>query len=118
MINRELQKRILSSIILIPIALFFIFQGPVFFAFFLSIFFLTSSYEWVKMNKKDSLKVLGLFYLLLICCLTYLFRQNFFFQFILVLIVCIFTDLGGYIFGKFLKDLSSLRLVQKKLMLD
>ena len=55
------------------------------------------------MNKIDSLKVLGLFYLLLICCLTYLFRQNFFFQFILVLIVCIFTDLGGYIFGKIFK---------------
>ena len=114
MINRELQKRILSSIILIPIALFFIFQGPVFFAFFLSIFFLTSSYEWVKMNKKDSLKVLGLFYLLLICCLTYLFRQNFFFQFILVLIVCIFTDLGGYIFGKIFKGPKLTKISPKK----
>ena len=114
MINRELQKRILSSIILIPIALFFIFQGPVFFAFFLSIFFLTSSYEWVKMNKKDSFKVLGLFYLLLICYLTYLFRQNFFFQFILVLIVCIFTDLGGYIFGKIFKGPKLIKISPKK----
>jgi len=114
MINRELQKRILSSIILIPIALFFIFQGPVFFAFFLSIFFLTSSYEWVKMNKKDSFKVLGLVYLLLICYLTYLFRQNFFFQFILVLIVCIFTDLGGYIFGKIFKGPKLIKISPKK----
>ena len=114
MINRELQKRILSSIILIPIALFFIFQGPVFFAFFLSIFFLTSSYEWVKMNKKDSFKALGLFYLLLICYLTYLFRQNFFFQFILVLIVCIFTDLGGYIFGKIFKGPKLTKISPKK----
>ena len=114
MINRELQKRILSSIILIPIALFFIFQGPVFFAFFLSIFFLTSSYEWVKMNKKDSFKVLGLFYLLLICYLTYLFRQNFFFQFILVIIVCIFTDLGGYIFGKIFKGPKLIKISPKK----
>ena len=114
MINRELQKRILSSIILIPIALFFIFQGPVFFAFFISIFFLTSSYEWVKMNKKDSFKVLGLIYLLLICYLTYLFRQNFFFQFILVLIVCIFTDLGGYIFGKIFKGPKLIKISPKK----
>ena len=114
MINRELQKRILSSIILIPIALFFIFQGPVFFAFFISIFFLTSSYEWVKMNKKDSFKVLGLVYLLLICYLTYLFRQNFFFQFILVLIVCIFTDLGGYIFGKIFKGPKLTKISPKK----
>jgi len=79
MIKNELQKRILSSIILIPIAIFFIFQSPIFFAFFLSIFFLASSYEWVKMNKKDSFKVFGLFYLLLICYLTYLFSQKFFF---------------------------------------
>tara|TARA_B100000902_G_C27150489_1_gene833472 strand:- start:321 stop:998 length:678 start_codon:yes stop_codon:yes gene_type:complete len=114
MINRELQKRILSSIILIPIALFFIFQGPVFFAFFLSIFFLTSSYEWVKMNKKNSFKVLGLVYLLMICFLTYLFKQNFFFQFILVLIVCIFTDLGGYIFGKIFKGPKLIKISPKK----
>ena len=103
MIKHELQKRILSSIILIPITIFFIFQGPVFFAFFLSIFFLASSYEWVKMNKKDSFKALGIFYLFLTCYLTYLFSQNFFFQFLLVLVVCIFTDLGGYIFGKIFK---------------
>ena len=60
--KNELQKRILSSIILIPITIFFIFQGPVYFTFFLSIFFLISSYEWIKMNKKDSFKILGIFY--------------------------------------------------------
>ena len=114
MINRELQKRILSSIILIPITLFFVFQGPIYFAFFLSIFFLTSSYEWIKMNKKNYLKVLGLFYLLLICCLTYLFRQNFFLQFLLVLIICIFTDLGGYIFGKIFKGPRLTKISPKK----
>ena len=76
----EFKKRILSSIILIPIAIFFIFQGSVFFAFFLCIFFLASSYEWIKMNKKDSFKILGLFYLLLISYLTFLFRENFFFS--------------------------------------
>ena len=75
----ELSKRILSSIILIPIAIFFIFQGSVFFVFFLSIFFLASSYEWIKMNKKDSFKILGLFYLLLVSYLAYLFSENFFF---------------------------------------
>ena len=114
MINKELQKRILSSIILIPITIFFIFQGPVYFTFFLSIFFLISSYEWIKMIKKDSLKVLGIFYLILICYLTYLFRQNFFFQFILALIVCIFTDLGGYIFGKIFKGPKLIKISPKK----
>ena len=114
MIKHELQKRILSSIILIPITIFFIFQGPVFFAFFLSIFFLASSYEWVKMNKKDSFKALGIFYLFLTCYLTYLFSQNFFFQFLLVLVVCIFTDLGGYIFGKIFKGPKLTKISPKK----
>ena len=114
MINNELQKRILSSIILIPVAIFFIFQGSVFFAFFLSIFFLASSYEWVKMNKKDSFKALGIFYLFLTCYLTYLFSQNFFFQFLLVLVVCIFTDLGGYIFGKIFKGPKLTKISPKK----
>ena len=114
MINKELQKRILSSIILIPLTIFFIFQGPVFFAFFLGIFFLASSYEWIKMNKKDSIKALGIFYLFLTCYLTYLFSQNFFFQFLLVLIVCIFTDLGGYIFGKIFKGPKLTKISPKK----
>ena len=110
----ELSKRILSSIILIPIAIFFIFQGSVFFAFFLCIFFLASSYEWIKMNKKDSFKILGLFYLLFISYLTYLFRENFFFQLILVIIICIFTDLGGYIFGKIFKGPKLTKISPKK----
>ena len=53
MIKNELQKRILSSLFIIPIAIFFIFQETLFFVFFLSIFFLISSYEWIKMNKKN-----------------------------------------------------------------
>ena len=110
----ELLKRILSSIILVPIAIFFIFQGSIFFAFFLCFFFVISSYEWIKMNKKDSLKILGLFYLLFISYLTFLFRENFFFQLILVIVICIFTDIGGYIFGKILKGPKLTRISPKK----
>jgi phosphatidate cytidylyltransferase len=104
MINNELQNRIISSIIIIPIAIFFVFQGSVFFAFFLSIFFLATSYEWIKMNKKDILKVIGIFFLFLASYSAYLLRENFSLEiFILILIICIFTDLGGYIFGKTFK---------------
>ena len=114
MINKELQKRILSSILLIPITIFFIFQGSVFFAFFLCIFFLASSYEWIKMNKKNSYKFFGILYLLFTSYLTYLLNDNFFFQFILVLIICIFTDIGGYIFGKTFKGPKLTKISPKK----
>ena len=114
MINKELQKRILSSILLIPITIFFIFQGSVFFAFFLCIFFLASSYEWIKMNKKNSYKFFGILYLLFTSYLTYLLNDNFFFQFILVLIICIFTDIGGYIFGRTFKGPKLTKISPKK----
>ena len=114
MINKELQKRILSSILLIPITIFFIFQGSVFFAIFLCIFFLASSYEWIKMNKKNSYKFFGILYLLFTSYLTYLLNDNFFFQFILVLIICIFTDIGGYIFGRTFKGPKLTKISPKK----
>jgi len=114
MISKELQKRILSSIILIPITVFFIYQGSVFFAFFLSIFFLTTSYEWIKMNKKNSFRFIGILYLLFSSYLIYLLNHNFSFQFILVLIICIFTDIGGYIFGKTFKGPKLTRISPKK----
>ena len=52
MINKELKKRILSSIILIPVSFFFIFEGSITFILFLSIIFLTMGFEWFKMTKK------------------------------------------------------------------
>ena len=111
----ELLKRILSSIILLPIAIFFIFQGSVFFLSFLSIFFLASSYEWIKMNKKDILKVIGIFYLFFTSVLAYLLREQFSLGiFILIFIICVFTDLGGYIFGKIFKGPKLIRISPKK----
>jgi|TARA_B100001142_G_scaffold317467_1_gene358448 phosphatidate cytidylyltransferase len=115
MINNELQNRILSSIIIIPIAIFFVFQGSIFFAFFLSIFFLATSYEWIKMNKKDILKVIGVFFLFFASYSSYLLREKFSLGiFILILIICIFTDLGGYIFGKTFKGPKLTKISPKK----
>ena len=113
--NNELQKRILSSIILIPITIFFIFKGTVFFAYFLLILFLTSSYEWIKLNKNDTFKIIGIFYLFFAFYLAYLLREKFTFGlFILILIICIFTDLGGYLFGKIFKGPKLTKISPKK----
>ena len=115
MINQELQKRILSSIILIPLAVFFIFQEILFFVFFLSFLFLATSYEWVKMNKINFLKIIGLFYLFFAFISAYLLREKFSLGlFILILIICIFTDLGGYIFGKIFKGPKLIKISPKK----
>ena len=101
MIEKELQKRILSSIILIPVAVFFIFQGSVYFIFFLSLLFFTTSYEWLNLSKKkELLRIFGISFLFLSFFVAYHIRENTFKFFILIIVVCIFTDIGGYIFGK------------------
>ena len=115
MIHKELQKRILSSIILIPISIFFIFQEELFFALFLILFFLVTSYEWVKMNKVDFLKIVGVCYLFFSFISAYLLREKFSLGiFLLILIICIFTDLGGYIFGKIFKGPKLTKISPKK----
>ena len=115
MINKELQKRILSSIILLPIAIFFIFQETLFFVSFLSILFLATSYEWIKMNKINFLQTVGVVYLFFAFFLAYLLREKFSLGlFILILIICVFTDLGGYIFGKILKGPKLTKISPKK----
>ena len=115
MIKNELQKRILSSIILIPIAIFFIFQQTAFFGFFLSIFFLVTSYEWIKMNKINFLKIIGVCYLFFAFLFAYLLREKFTLGLLLlVLIICVFTDLGGYIFGKVFKGPKLIKISPKK----
>ena len=105
MINNELKKRILSSIILIPISIFFIIEGSVFFIFFLSFFFLATSYEWVRMCKTKYLMIFfGIAFLTFSFFSAYYIRVNigliFFFFMILI---CIFTDIGGFVFGKIFK---------------
>ena len=102
---KELEKRLFSSLILIPIAIFFIIQGSIFFIFFLSILFIACSYEWLKMSKNnDLLKFLGIIFLLFSFYAAFEIREyKNYKSFLFIVIVCIFTDIGGYIFGKIFK---------------
>ena len=98
-------KRILSSIILFLISIFFIIKGSFYFIFFLSILFLFSYLEWSNLNKKKYIvKFLGIVFLLFSFYLTYLIREQYgLYFFLFILTICISTDVGGYIFGKILK---------------
>ena len=61
---KELEKRLMTSLILIPVSIFFIIKGSIFFIFFLSILFLAASYEWILMTKKNNLfRFLGIIFL-------------------------------------------------------
>ena len=103
--NKELKKRLLSSLVMIPTALFFILKGSIFFTFFLFIIFIATSYEWISISKKIILmKFTGIIFLTLSFFLAYKLRINegaYVFIFVILISVC--TDIGGYIFGKLLK---------------
>ena len=103
----EFHKRILSSIILIPLCFFFIIKGSFFFNFFLMICFLITSFEWFKMSKNKVYHLFGYIFITFSFYCTYSLRNSVnddsLIFFLLIIITCISTDIGGYIFGKIFK---------------
>ena len=117
MINKELQKRILSSFLLIPIVFFFILKGSFFFNFFISICFLITAYEWHMMNKKKIYNIFGFIFLIFSFYSAYFIRNdlaNSLSVFLLIIIICISTDIGGYVFGKLFKGPKLTKISPKK----
>lgn len=103
--SNELLKRVFSSIVLIPSVILIIINGSVIFNLFLIICFLISLYEWHKMSKKKIYYYFGIVFLFFSFYASYRLSEfdeaNFIFLFILL--VCVFTDIGGYMFGKIFK---------------
>ena len=112
--EKELQKRILSSIIIIPLSLFFIVKGSAFFILFITILFLIACLEWLKMTKRYDLKIFGIIFLLLSFFSVYLIRDIGLFEFLMIFIICVATDIGGYIFGKILKGPKLIKISPNK----
>ena len=102
--RREFIKRILSSIILIPLAIFFIVKGSFLFNFFIIICFLITSYEWHMMSKKKTYRIFGFIFLFLSFYSIYKLRiDNDYWFLLFITAICVSTDIGGYIFGKIFK---------------
>ena len=107
MIINNLSKRILSSILLLPLALFFIIKGSFFFNFFIFACFLFTSYEWYMMTKKKNYHIIGYLFLIFSFFCAYLLRNLDGHEggliFLLVIVVCVSSDIGGFVFGKIFK---------------
>ena len=106
MIKNELAKRVISSIILIPVVLFVIIEGSILFNLFISICLVISAYEWLKMSKRNIQKIIGLSFIIVSFYTIFQIRNDFnqdYFHILFVAIICASTDMGGYIFGKLLK---------------
>jgi len=105
--KKELFLRIISSIILIPLSLFFIIKGSIFFNFFIITCFFITSIEWHMMSKNKLYYIPGFVFLIFSFISVYTLRNNFnesgLIFFLFVILICISTDIGGFFFGKIFK---------------
>ena len=118
--EKELQNRILSSIVAIPLSFFFIIKGSFLFTFFIITIFLATSYEWFMMSKNKSYHYIGYLFLIFSFYTVYSIRndlgddgENLVF-FLFIFLICISTDIGGYIFGKIFKGPKLIKISPNK----
>jgi len=110
----ELKKRIVTSIVLLVIALLCITINKEFFYISSVMIGIICFIEWYKINLKSSAKrrpivsflviISGFIYLFVILQFSMFFMRGDSFEdiifFIFVLLICIFSDVGGYVIGK------------------
>jgi len=114
--KHDLIKRILSSLILLPIALFLIIKGSILFNIFLTITLTITLYEWHKMSKSKPYYFFGLIFIPISFYTIYKFInfENNYIYFLIVTLICVSTDIGGYIFGNIFKGPKITKISPKK----
>ena len=102
---KEFLKRLISSIILISLILFVIAKGTIFLNLFILICLLVSLYEWRLMKINKNYYYIGVIFLFLSFFSVYRLTnyEVDYSHFIFILLICISTDIGGYLFGKIFK---------------
>ena len=99
----NLQKRILTAIVIFPLSIFFIFKGGYILLSFLLAIFFVANYELFSVFKKNSnILFLDLVLILALFSIYYL-AENSFWSLLWVIILVICSDVGGYAFGKIFK---------------
>ena len=102
----NLQKRILTSIIILPLSIFFIFKGEKLLLSFLFIIFFLANHELFSVFRKKKIIIFLDLILILSLFSIYYLRENNHISFQLLvwfIILTICSDVGGYVFGKLLK---------------
>ena len=106
MIFTELQKRVTSAAILLPVVIFTIIFSQHLFNLLLLLALFFSFIEWFKLNKKNFnfISISGFVIILLSIFFAYYLRGNDIKSkiiFLWIVFVCFFSDTGGYFVGKF-----------------
>ena len=102
----NLQKRILTSLVALPLAIFFIVKGGYFLSFFLLFVYFAGLHELFNVFKRVKTKLFLLLILSLsILSIFYLANnsENSLFLLYFVIGISVSSDIGGYVFGKIFK---------------
>jgi len=113
----NLQKRILTSIIALPLSLFFIFTGGYILLFFLLSIFFIANYELFSVFKnKTTILFLDLILIITLFSIYYLRDENLISLYLLIwfIVLTICSDVGGYSFGKIFKWKKITKISPKK----
>ena len=102
----NLQKRILTSIVVLPLSIFFIIKGGDYIVSFLYATLILANYELFSAFKRK-LTIIFLAVILVLALLSILFLRNdtvsSYILLIWIIILTICSDVGGYVFGKLFK---------------
>ena len=110
----ELIKRILTSMAIFPLSIFFVFQGGYLLLSFLLVIFFIANYELFSVFKKISnILFLDLVLILALFSIYYL-AENSLWLLLWVIILVICSDIGGYVFGKIFKWKKLTKISPKK----
>ena len=113
----NLQKRILTSFIILPSSIFFVVKGGYFLLFFLIFVLFAGMHELISVFKKRPIILfLGLTLILSLFSIYYLKTDNIASTTLLYLVItiCIGSDIGGYVFGKIFKWKKLTKISPKK----
>ena len=110
----NLQKRILTSIAVFPLSIFFVLKGGYALLSFLLVIFFIANYELFSVFKKNShILFLDLVLIFALFSIFYL-AENSFWILLWVIILVICSDVGGYVFGKIFKWKKLTKISPKK----
>ena len=113
----NLQKRILTSLVIFPLSFFFVAKGGYFLTFFLIFILFAGMHELFSVfKKKTNILFLGSVLILSLFSIYYLRNDRYVSSIFLywVIILCICSDIGGYIFGKIFKGKKLTNISPKK----
>jgi len=111
----EFLKRLLSSIILIPLIFYVLISGTFLFNIFILMCFLIANYEWYVLSRYKIYSFFGYIFITISFYTFFKLKNDFDLGLIiLILLICISTDIGGYLFGKIFKGPKLTKFSPKK----